>query len=92
MVAAGMRAVTEAQRALKADVSLATRVGRALFPPAEAELIAATVARDLPYYDPAISEESVDGVNGFAKAIGLLQTPAPFDRVVATQFRHLWTT
>jgi ABC-type nitrate/sulfonate/bicarbonate transport system substrate-binding protein len=92
MVAAGMRAVIDAQRALKADVSLATRVGRALFPPAEAELIAATVERDLPYYDPAISEAAVDGVNRFAKAIGLLQQPAPFDRVVATQFRHLWAT
>src|SRR5258708_27613607 len=90
MVAAGMRAVIDAQRALKADVSLATRVGRALFPPAEAELIAATVERDLPYYDPAISEAAVEGVNRFAKAIGLLQRPAPFDRIVATQFRHLW--
>jgi NitT/TauT family transport system substrate-binding protein len=91
MVAAAMRAVTDAQRALRADVSIATGVGRALFPPAEAELIAATVARDLPYYDPAISEQAVDGVNRFAKAIGLLQTPAPFERVVAAQFRHLWT-
>ena len=41
-----------AQRALKADVGLATKVGRALFPPAEAALIADVVARDLPYYDP----------------------------------------
>jgi len=32
----GMRAVLAAQRALKADVRLATTVGRALFPPAEA--------------------------------------------------------
>jgi ABC-type nitrate/sulfonate/bicarbonate transport system substrate-binding protein len=92
LIAAGIRAVVDAQRALKSDVSLATKVGRALFPPAEAELIATTVSRDLPYYDPAIFEETVDGINRFAKAIGLLQKPAPFEQVVATQFRQLWTS
>jgi hypothetical protein len=44
-----------AQRALKADVTLAGKVGRALFPPHEAALIADVVERDLPYYDPVIS-------------------------------------
>jgi ABC-type nitrate/sulfonate/bicarbonate transport system substrate-binding protein len=90
MVAGGVRAVVDVQRALKADVSLATKVGRALFPPAEAELIAEVVARDLPYYDPTISEEAVAGINRFAQASGLIERPAPYDRVVATQFRHLW--
>ena len=47
--------------ALKADVSLATKVGRALFPPQEAALIADVVERDLPYYDHVISEEAVAG-------------------------------
>src|SRR6516162_5019059 len=48
MAAAGVRAVVKAQQALKRDPSLATRVGKALFPPAEAALIADVVARDLP--------------------------------------------
>ena len=91
MVAGGIRAVVDAQRALKSDVSLATKVGRALFPPEDAELIATTVQRDLPYYDPAISAEAVAGVSHFAQAIGLLKETTPFDRVVASQFRHLWT-
>ena len=90
MVAAGVRAVVDAQRALKQDVSLATKVGRALFPPADAELIATTVERDLPYYDPTISEAAVTGLNRFATAIGLLHETVPFERVVATQFRDLW--
>lgn len=90
MVAAGVRAVVDAQRALKQDVSLATKVGRALFPPADAELIATTVERDLPYYDPTISEVAVTGLNRFATAIGLLHETVPFERVVATQFRDLW--
>jgi ABC-type nitrate/sulfonate/bicarbonate transport system substrate-binding protein len=90
MVAGGVRAIVDAQRALKADVSLATKVGRALFPPAEAAVIATVVARDLPYYDPAISEQAVEGINRFAKASGLMQTSVPYERVVATQFRQLW--
>jgi ABC-type nitrate/sulfonate/bicarbonate transport system substrate-binding protein len=90
MVAGGLRAVLAAQRALKADARLAATVGRALFPPAEAALIADVVARDLPYYDPALSEAAIAGLNRFALAIGLLQSPASYDDVVATRFRHLW--
>jgi len=90
MIASGVRAVVEAQRALKSDLTLATKVGRTLFPPADAELIAATVERDLPYYDATITETAVAGINRFASAIGLLHAAAPFDVVVATQFRDLW--
>lgn len=90
MVAGAVSAIVDAERALKADVSLATKVGRALFPPAEAELIADVVARDLPYYDPTISEQAVAGINRFAKACGLMNGSVPYDRVVATQFRNLW--
>ena len=64
MVAAGVRAVVAAQRALKADVSLATKVGRSCFPrsrPADCR----RGRRDLPYYDPVISEEAVVGTSRF---------------------------
>jgi NitT/TauT family transport system substrate-binding protein len=91
MVAGGLRAVLAAQRALKADVSLAATVGRALFPPAEAALIADVVARDLPYYDPAISEAAFDGLRRFALATGLLRAQVSYENVVATSFSHLWT-
>jgi len=90
MIAAGVRAIVSAQRALKADVSLATRVGRALFPPHEAALIADVVERDLPYYDPVISEEAIAGMSRFARAAGLMQGPVSYEQVVATQFRDLW--
>jgi NitT/TauT family transport system substrate-binding protein len=92
LVANAVRAVVDAQQALKADVTLATKIGRAVFPPADAELIAATVERDLPYYDPAITEQAVDGINRFARAIGLLEGPVPFEQVVALQFRDIWKT
>ena len=50
-----------------------------------------TLERDLPFYDPVISESSVAMMNGFAQAIGLLDTPVAYEDVVATRFRELWT-
>jgi hypothetical protein len=44
----------------------------------------------LPYYDPAISAETVAKMNRFAQDMGLLSGPVPYDQVVATRFRHLW--
>jgi NitT/TauT family transport system substrate-binding protein len=90
LVAAGLRAVLAAQRALRADVSLATTVGRRLFPTAEAELIADVVARDLPYYTPQISDGALAGVIGFAQATGLLKGSPAREQIVATRFSYLW--
>ncbi|HEX9786748.1 MAG TPA: ABC transporter substrate-binding protein [Candidatus Binatia bacterium] len=87
---AAIRALMKAHKALKEDVSLATQVGKKRFPPSEAELIAELVRRDLPYYDPDIPEAKVASMNRFAQDIGLLSGPAPYDRVVATEFSHLW--
>lgn len=89
-VAAAVRAIVKTEAALKADPSRATEVGKRLFPPAETELIAELIRRDLPYYDPVISPESVESLNGFAQDLGLLAGPVPYDRVVATAFSHLW--
>jgi hypothetical protein len=80
----------KAHKALKEDVSRATEVGKKRFPPSEAELIAELIRRDLPYYDPIITEETVTHMNRFAQDIGLLSAPVPYDQVVATQFIHLW--
>jgi len=91
-VTAAIRAVKKAHKALKEDINLATTVGKKRFPPSEAELIAELIRRDLPYYDPTISEESVARMNRFAQDIGLLTGSVPYDRVVATEFSHLWNT
>ena len=90
-VAAAVRAIVRTQRMLAKDPSRATEVGRRRFPPASAEIIGAVVERDLPFYDPVISEASVTAMNGFAQAIGLLRAPVAYDEVVATRFRPLWS-
>jgi len=88
--AAAIRAILRAHKALRADPSKATEVARRIFPPTEAELIAELIKRDLPYYDPTISEETVSKMNRFAQDVGLLSRPVSYDQVVATRFRHLW--
>ena len=90
VAAAAVRAIVKTHAALRADPGRATEVGRKLFPPAEAELIAELIRRDLPYYDATISEASVAGMNQFARDIGILKGQAAYDQVVATQFRSLW--
>jgi NitT/TauT family transport system substrate-binding protein len=88
--AAAVRAIVKTHVALKQDVSLAAGIGRKLFPPAEAELIAELIRRDLPFYDASISRTFVDGMNQFARDLAILREPVSYERVVATQFAHLW--
>ncbi|MFY9695013.1 MAG: ABC transporter substrate-binding protein [Xanthobacteraceae bacterium] len=91
-IAAGaVRAIVKAQKALKADPSLATAIGERLFAPEAASLIASLIARDAPFYDAVITAKAVDGINTFAMANGLLTEPLPYDRLVATQFREFWS-
>lgn len=88
--AAAVRAIVKAQKALRADPARAARVGEGLFPRDAAALIAAIVERDAPFYEPGISEAAVRKLNRFARSVGHLSGPAPYERVAAVQFRHLW--
>jgi NitT/TauT family transport system substrate-binding protein len=88
--AAVVRAMVKTHTALKQDVARATDIGRKLFPPAEAELIAELIHRDLPYYDASISPTFVAGMNQFSRDVGILAGDAPYENVVTTQFSHLW--
>ena len=81
---AAVRAIAGAHAALKKDVTLATRIGRKLFPPAEAELITELIRRDLPYYDTVISRDFVAGMNRFARDVGILSGDVPYGKIVAT--------
>ena len=89
-VAAAVRAIVNVQKAIKADISLATEVGRKSFPEAETALIAQVVERDLAYYDATITPEFVIGMNAFSRDMGLMTGDPSFEDVVATQFSDLW--
>jgi ABC-type nitrate/sulfonate/bicarbonate transport system substrate-binding protein len=90
-VDAAVRAIVKAQKALRADPALAREVGDRKFPPDSASLIAAIVARDAAFYDPVISEQAVERLNAFAQSVGQLTGPVPYEQVVATRCRPLWT-
>jgi NitT/TauT family transport system substrate-binding protein len=90
--AAAVRAMVKTHAALKADVSRATDIGRKLFPPSEAELIAELIRRDLPYYDPTISRDFVAGMNQFSRDMGILKGDVPYEQIVATQVSKYWTS
>jgi ABC-type nitrate/sulfonate/bicarbonate transport system substrate-binding protein len=90
-VAAVVRAVAASQAALRNDVSLATLIGRKLFPAMEAELIGDLIARDLPFYDAALSKRAIASLNEFARDVGLLDCKPSYEDVVAVQFQALWT-
>jgi ABC-type nitrate/sulfonate/bicarbonate transport system substrate-binding protein len=87
---AAVRALVKTQRALKQDPTLATGIGKKLFPPSEAELIAELIRRDGPYYDPTISRDFVAGMAQFARDVGILNGQLPYEQAVATQFTKEW--
>jgi len=91
IAAAMVRAIVASQGALKKDVSVAATVGRKLFPPTQAELIAEVVGRDLPYYDASLSRHSIAALNQFARDVGLLDRDVPYQDIVASQFEPLWS-
>jgi ABC-type nitrate/sulfonate/bicarbonate transport system substrate-binding protein len=81
--ARGVVAAIEATHAaLRADVALARKVGDALFPASEAELITDLIRRDLPFYDASISRESIAGMSCFLQDLGLIQKDLRYDEVV----------
>ena len=86
-----VRAVVAAQRALRADPSRGSEVGRRLFPADEAALIESLVTRDAPYYSAEISPDTVTSLNEFCRNLGLLDGDATYEQVVASQFAHLWS-
>ncbi len=90
VAAAAVRAIVNTQKALREDPTLATKVGRVLFPPAEAELIAELIRRDLPYLDARITLESVAAMNRFARDLGILDRDIPYRSIVATDMQSYW--
>jgi ABC-type nitrate/sulfonate/bicarbonate transport system substrate-binding protein len=78
-----VKAMEATHTALKADVSFAEKVGRNVFLPREAALIAGLIERDLPYYSTTISQDFVSGMNEFARKVGILDTHPQYSDVVA---------
>jgi ABC-type nitrate/sulfonate/bicarbonate transport system substrate-binding protein len=88
--AAIVSAVVAAQNALTQDVGLAEKVGRRLFPSAQADLIVELIRRDLPFYDAEISRDTLAGLSRFARNLGLIDSDLAYERVIAAGMTELW--
>jgi ABC-type nitrate/sulfonate/bicarbonate transport system substrate-binding protein len=86
-----IRALVTAQSVIRRNPLRAIEVAQKLFPPVEAELMGQILARDAEFYRASISTEAIDEMNRFATTVGLLSSPVPYNQVVATQFRSLWS-
>lgn len=92
-VARMVRALVAAQAALRDNPSLAATAAAPYFSDYERGLIGELVARDGPYYDPAIRAKQLKAVNEFAAGLGLLGLdPLPFDEVVSVTAREAWAS
>ncbi|GAA5185264.1 hypothetical protein GCM10023322_28720 [Rugosimonospora acidiphila] len=89
-LAAVLAGMMDAQARLREDPGLATEVGRRLFPAAEADLIAGLIARDAPFYEPAIGADDVVALVDFARRRGLTDLDLGADEVIAAGARDLW--
>jgi NitT/TauT family transport system substrate-binding protein len=87
--AAAVRAIAATQVALTERPQLATEVGRRLFPPDEAEIVAELIRRDVPYYDPSLTPQTIESLNRFARRMGILKGDVPFEQVVASEVTPL---
>ena len=90
-IEAVIRAVVRAQSILRRDPSRATELAAKLFPALEAGQMNKIVTRDAEFYQACISAEAIEEMNRFATSVGLLSSPVPYEQVVATQFRSLWS-
>jgi NitT/TauT family transport system substrate-binding protein len=88
--AAAVRAVIAAQALLRQNPERATSIAAKLFPPEQAALIAELIRRDLPFYDPTISESFVAGMNRFARDLGIVTGNPRYEDVVAADMIPEW--
>jgi len=91
LVEKAVRAVVDAQNALRRDPNTAREAARHYFPRQELDLISSLIERDSAFYDPVLYPEKVEAMNRFAVEIGILSdADVPYNRVVATQFDSIW--
>ncbi len=88
---AALKALMKTQRALIADMELATQVGQKVFPAYEASLIADVVSRDVDFYSPAIPQDVVERLVRFECDMGLISGPVSYDQVIASNMIEHWT-
>jgi ABC-type nitrate/sulfonate/bicarbonate transport system substrate-binding protein len=85
-----IRAVVKTLKRMREDPEAAVRVGQKLFPTLDVALIRSIITIEKNTYFPHITEEAVHLCNQAQKQVGAVKGDIAYDKVVATQFKHLW--
>src|SRR5437870_1282226 len=85
----GSRLVKTLKR-MREDPEAAVRVGQKLFPTLDVSIIRSIITIEKNTYFPQITEEAVHQCNQAQKQLGVVKGDIAYDKVVATQFKHLW--
>jgi ABC-type nitrate/sulfonate/bicarbonate transport system substrate-binding protein len=85
-----VRAMVKTLKRMREDPESAVGVGQKLFPTMDPAVIRSIIAIEKNTYHPAITEEAMRLCNQFQKQVGSVKTDIPYDKVVATQLKHLW--
>jgi ABC-type nitrate/sulfonate/bicarbonate transport system substrate-binding protein len=78
-----VQAIVDTHAQLRENPEVASEVGTALFPAAEAKLISTLIRRDLPFYDHRIPRKTIAGMAAFARRMNLSQGDLAYEDVVA---------
>ncbi len=85
-----VRAVVKTLKRMREDPESAVRVGQKIFPNLDVGLIRSIITIEKNTYYPQITEEAVHLCNQAQKQVGAVKGDIAYDKVVATQFKHLW--
>ncbi len=86
-----IKAIVKTLKRLRADPEAGVEVGRKVFPKMDVALIRQIVGVERNTYYPAITEEAVKAVNEFQKISGAVKGDIPYEKVVAVQYKPLWS-
>ncbi len=86
-----VKAIVKTLKRLREDPEAAVRVGQKVFPKMDVALIRQIIAVEKNTYYPAITKEAVRAVNEFQKITGAVKGDIPYEKVVAVQYKPLWS-
>jgi NitT/TauT family transport system substrate-binding protein len=85
-----VRAVVKTLKRMREDPEAAVQVAQKIFPSLDVSVIRSIINVEKATYFPSITEEAMRVLNQVQKQTGAVKIDVPYDKVVATQFKHLW--
>ena len=85
-----VRAMVKTLKRMREDPESGVAVGQKIFPTMDVTVIRSIITIEKNTYHPAITDEAMRTLNQFQKQTGAVKGDVAYDKVVATQLKHLW--